>query len=190
MSGPGTPARWCCAVLLGLCGGLHAQESPSEAWTPIVQAAAAPGDAPGDRSASADLVLTQDAVGPLRAEVIDRGIASWYGARFHGRATASGELFDMHALTAAHPTLPFGTIVRVRSLVNDRVVDVRINDRGPHSGGRVIDLSRAAAAVLGLLQSGAGTKPVQLALLQADRVAPERPRRYVKARRTSGSAAR
>ena len=84
----------------------------------------------------------------------ERGRASWYGPRFHGRRTANGERFDMHAITAAHRTLPFGTMVRVRSLVNGREVDVRINDRGPYSHGRVIDLSYAAAAELGMLRLG------------------------------------
>ena len=91
-----------------------------------------------------------------------QGVASWYGPGFHGRKTASGERFDMNALTAAHRTLPFGTMVRVRSLVNGLTVDVRINDRGPFLKRRVIDLSKAAAKALGLLASGAGTKPVEL----------------------------
>jgi len=103
---------------------------------------------------------------PGRLREIGRGLASWYGGHFHGRRTASGERFDMHALTAAHPTLPFGTVVRVRSLVNGQEVEVRINDRGPHVKRRVIDLSRAAAQALGLLQSGAGTKPVLLSVMQ------------------------
>ncbi len=85
---------------------------------------------------------------------IQRGTASWYGERFHGRRTASGEAFDMHGLTAAHKTLPFGTRVRVRNLDNGREVVVRINDRGPFTRGRVIDLSRAAAAAIGMIQSG------------------------------------
>ena len=83
-----------------------------------------------------------------------RGGASWYGPRFHGRRTASGERYDMHAFTAAHRTLPFGTLVRVRSLVNGREVDVRIIDRGPYSRGRIIDVSRAAAEELGMLSLG------------------------------------
>jgi rare lipoprotein A len=100
---------------------------------------------------------------------LQRGIASWYGQRFHGRRTASGERYDMHALTAAHPTLPFGTIVRVRSLVNGREVDVRINDRGPYIRKRIIDLSRGAAEALGLLEAGTGTKPVVLSVPEAVR---------------------
>lgn len=94
------------------------------------------------------------------ARELERGEASWYGPGFQGRRTASGERYDMHALTAAHKTLPFGTLVRVRSLVTGREVDVRINDRGPFSAGRVIDMSRAAAEALGML--GLGVKDVLL----------------------------
>lgn len=83
------------------------------------------------------------------------GEASWYGGRFHGRTTASGERFDTHrAKTAAHKTLPFGVCARVRNLRNDAAVTVRINDRGPFIDGRVIDLSRLAAAEIGLLEHG------------------------------------
>jgi rare lipoprotein A len=85
---------------------------------------------------------------------IERGMASWYGERFHGRRTASGEPFDMNAMTAAHKTLPFGTQVRVRHARTGKEVLVRINDRGPHVRGRIIDLSRAAAASIGLVQTG------------------------------------
>ncbi len=91
------------------------------------------------------------------------GRASWYGKPHHGRLTASGERFDMHALTAAHPTLPFGTRLRVVNVDNDRQVEVRINDRGPSVPGRIIDLSYAAARALGAV--GAGTVPVKLTVL-------------------------
>ena len=94
------------------------------------------------------------------AREFERGGASWYGPGFHGRRTASGERYDMHALTAAHRTLPFGTLVRVHSLVNGREVDVRITDRGPYAHNRIIDVSRAAAAELGML--GLGFKQVVL----------------------------
>jgi rare lipoprotein A len=90
----------------------------------------------------------------------EQGKASWYGPRFNGRRTASGERYNMNELTAAHRTLPFGTRVRVRSLVNGKEVDVRITDRGPFSRGRVIDLSRAAAEAIGML--GLGVKDVLL----------------------------
>ncbi len=82
------------------------------------------------------------------------GKASYYSDDLHGKKTASGEAYDKNALTAAHPKLPFGTKVRVTNIENGKSVIVRINDRGPHTGGRVIDLSRAAAAEIGLLKSG------------------------------------
>jgi len=82
------------------------------------------------------------------------GVASYYGRRFHGRLTANGETFDMNAFTAAHRSLPFGSIVRVTNPKNSRSVIVRINDRGPFVAGRVIDLSRAAAEELGLIRRG------------------------------------
>lgn len=107
-----------------------------------------------------------------RAQADQVGSASWYGGKFHRRRTASGELFDMRALTAAHPTLPFGSFVCVRSTVNGRTVIVRINDRGPHTGKRVIDLSQAAAEELGMI--GLGLKPVELFALQdGERDCPE-----------------
>ena len=90
----------------------------------------------------------------LEGREIGRGLASWYGEPFHGRRTASGEIFDMNELTAAHKTLPFGTRLRVRNPVTGQEVLVRVNDRGPHVGGRIIDLSRAAAEQIGLIQSG------------------------------------
>lgn len=86
--------------------------------------------------------------------LIERGQASWYGGKFHGRRTASGEIFNKNELTAAHKTLPFGSRVRVRSVRNGREVVVRINDRGPYTRGRVIDLSQAAMKVLGLGSRG------------------------------------
>lgn len=89
-----------------------------------------------------------------------RGQASWYGPGFHGRRTANGERFNQNAMTAAHRTLPFGTQVRVTNLNNGRSAIVRINDRGPFIGGRVIDLSRGAASAIGML--GSGVAPVQV----------------------------
>ena len=80
----------------------------------------------------------------------EEGIASWYGHPFHGRPTASGEIYSMYAMTAAHRTLPFGTRVRVHDLDNGKSVDVRINDRGPFVEGRIIDLSYSAAQAMGM----------------------------------------
>ncbi len=83
-----------------------------------------------------------------------RGTASWYGKKFHGRKTASGEIYDMNKLTAAHPSLPFGTVVRITGLRNDKSTVVRINDRGPSIRGRIIDLSYAAAKQIDMIQAG------------------------------------
>lgn len=91
------------------------------------------------------------------------GIASWYGGKFQGRLTANGEVFDTNQLTAAHRELPFGTIVRVTNVENARTVVVRINDRGPFVDNRVIDLSRAAADLIGL--TAAGIAPVAIDIL-------------------------
>jgi rare lipoprotein A len=91
------------------------------------------------------------------------GTASWYGPGFHGKKTASGEIYDQTKLTAAHKTLPLGTKARVTNLDNGSAVEVEINDRGPFVGGRIIDLSRAAAGALGLVESG--TAPVRVELI-------------------------
>jgi rare lipoprotein A len=89
-----------------------------------------------------------------------RGTASWYGRRFHGQKTSSGEPYDMYAMSAAHPTLPIPSYARVTNLANDRSVVVRVNDRGPFHAERVIDLSYAAAAKLGFAE--AGSAPVEV----------------------------
>ena len=94
---------------------------------------------------------------------IESGTASYYAEKYNGKPTASGEIFDMHQLTAAHPHLKFGTIVKVTNLDNHRVVLVRINDRGPFVGHRVIDLSLAAAQELQMVKSGLA--PVTLEVL-------------------------
>jgi rare lipoprotein A len=93
----------------------------------------------------------------------EEGIASWYGRPYHGRPTASGEVYDMEKLTAAHRTLPFGTLVRVESLGNHKSIDVRINDRGPFTDNWIIDLSYAAARSLGMI--GPGTVKVRIEVL-------------------------
>jgi rare lipoprotein A len=90
----------------------------------------------------------------------ERGVASWYGPGFHGRKTANGETYDMHQLTAAHRTLPLGSVVYVRSLTNGRTVTVRVNDRGPFAKNRILDLSQAGAQALGMV--GAGTDRVEI----------------------------
>jgi rare lipoprotein A len=91
---------------------------------------------------------------------IEEGTASWYGIPFHGRRAADGEIFDMNSLVAAHRTLPFGSILRVTNLNNGRDVQVRVIDRGPFVGDRILDLARAAAMALDMI--GTGTAPVRI----------------------------
>jgi rare lipoprotein A len=105
---------------------------------------------------------------------IETGLASWYGQEFHGRPTSSREIYDMNDMTAAHKTLPLGTYVMVTNLGNDRSAVVRINDRGPFVRGRIIDLSYAAARVLGVV--GPGTARVRLEILRGFK-APDDPGR-------------
>ena len=93
----------------------------------------------------------------------ERGLASWYGHPYHGRPAADGEIYDMEKLVAAHRTLPFQTVVRVRNLINGKTVDVRIIDRGPFVEGRVIDLSHAAAKAIDLI--GPGVAQVEITIV-------------------------
>ena len=92
----------------------------------------------------------------------ETGVASWYGHPFHGRKTSNGERYDMYARTAAHKTLPMGSIVRVTNLENNKVAIVRINDRGPFVGDRIIDLSRASAEDLGIVRNGTGRVHIEV----------------------------
>ena len=108
---------------------------------------------------------------PSAQGFVERGIASWYGPKFHGRRTSSGETYDMHKMTAAHKTLPLPTYVSVRNLVSGQEIVVRVNDRGPFHGDRIIDLSYAAATTLGIARRGTG--PVEVRALEAG--TPPRP---------------
>lgn len=103
----------------------------------------------------------EDTLFPRIVRYLKQGIASWYGPEFHGKKTASGEIYDMYAMTAAHNTLPISSYARVTNLENQRSVIVRINDRGPFHGNRVMDLSYAAAKKLDLHQSGTGTVEIK-----------------------------
>ena len=106
-----------------------------------------------------------------------QGIASWYGQEFAGRTTANGEIFDPMQFTAAHRTLPFGTVVEVKNRKTSQAVQVRINDRGPYVGNRIIDLSYAAAQQIGLIEPGTGE--VEIAVVKMGRGELEPPAPYV-----------
>ncbi len=103
---------------------------------------------------------------------VQRGIASWYGIKFHGRRTSSGEIYDMHEMTAAHKTLPIPIYVHVKNLDNGRSTVVRVNDRGPFIDGRIIDLSYAAAKKLGV--RGPGTANVEISVVHEGQTQPRR----------------
>jgi len=113
-------------------------------------------------------------VGPQGVEL--EGMASWYGQEFAGRPTANGEIFDPETMTAAHRTLPFGTIIDVTNLKNGRTTRVRVNDRGPFVGNRIIDLSYAAARSLGMVEDGVSR--VRLAIVRLGRGEREPPQPY------------
>jgi len=110
-----------------------------------------------------------------------RGIASWYGTKFHEKRTSSGEEYDMYALTAAHKTLPLPTYVQVKNLKNGRKVIVKVNDRGPFHEGRIIDLSYAAGAKLGLLPKGTAQVEVKALSTRASRKKVSRAHYYLQA---------
>ena len=109
---------------------------------------------------------------PATTGTTQRGVASWYGKPFHGRATASGETYDMHGMTAAHRQLPLGTRVEVHNLDNGRKVKLRINDRGPFVRGRILDLSYGAAKVLGVVGPGLAKVEIRVLELGEGRLGP------------------
>jgi len=181
---------WATALLVLLLAGSGAWASdmrgdvrsevppaPLEQVVTVVEALA--NEAARDSASSASVMSTSPRQTPLDAvqdavknalnsaletvqsnSLVEAGMASWYGSAFQGRRTASGERFDMNQLTAAHKTLPLGTVVQVRNPLNGKTVEVTINDRGPFIKGRIIDLSYRAALALGIVQSG--RQPVEV----------------------------
>jgi len=143
-------------TLLGVAGCAHrASTARLPAQTPQ------PSLPPGQPAPSPPPAVERGPAVP--GEYVEEGVASWYGAPFHGRRTSNGETYDMRQMTAAHRTLPFGAIVRVTNLRNGKQAEVRINDRGPFVGNRVIDLSEAAAEAIEMV--GPGTAPVRLEII-------------------------
>ena len=157
---------------------LIARRAPKNPDTPAAPAPAVETSATPEAPVDEKYRLTGEA-----ALELERGLASWYGGQFHGRRTASGETYNKYALTAAHKTLPFGTIVRVRSLALGREVDVRINDRGPYARGRVIDVSQAAAEALGLTASGVVAVSLNIADALGDVIVSPRPAKKIRKKR-------
>ncbi len=142
--------------------GVFKNDGQTDAETPADE----PVEAPAVRKNDYSLSGAMPAGGGL---TLERGVASWYGKMFHGRKTSSGDAYDMYAMTAAHPSLPIPSYVRVTNLANGRSAVVRVNDRGPFHPGRVIDLSYAAAYKLGYVDQGHAN--VEIALVLPEEVA-------------------
>ena len=152
-------ATACAVALLALAGCAREPLRPAPPPAPVTppsgegiardEPRARYGNPPFYDVAGRRYVVLQSAVG-----FVEQGVASWYGPDFHGGRTATGETYDMHAMTGAHPTLPLPTWVRVTNLENGRSVVVRLNDRGPFARDRIIDLSRAAAEALDMVRAG------------------------------------
>jgi len=144
---------FCCVFFLSACGGGHRTGAPKTQDTGKLKGSQKPYTVMGQRY---EPLQTADGFSQT-------GIASWYGKDFHGKLTSNGEKYDMHAMTAAHKTLPLGVYVKVFNKANSKETIVRVNDRGPFVKGRIIDLSNAAAKVLGV--DIAGTAPVRIEAL-------------------------
>ncbi len=147
-------AIFCALAISGGCAHRTQTSQPPAQYPPT------PSPAPFPPSGAPAPVERQPAI---PGEYVEEGVASWYGDPFNGRRTSDGEIYDMHALTAAHRTLPFNSIVRVTNLRNGKQTQVRITDRGPFVANRVIDLSYSAAEALDMV--GPGTAPVRLEMI-------------------------
>jgi rare lipoprotein A len=157
----GLRAATAALALLALAGcareGLRPAPPPAPSLPPAPGSAGVPQDEPRARHGNPPFYEVDGrryVVLASAAGYVEEGTASWYGPDFHGGRTATGETYDMHAMTGAHPTLPLPTWVRVTNLENGRSVVVRLNDRGPFARGRIIDLSRAAAEQLDMIRAG------------------------------------
>jgi rare lipoprotein A len=148
------------ALLLGGCGALGGRDGgPSHSADMSHVPDPVPRNEPRSRYGNPDSYVVNGrryVVMNSAAGYVERGIASWYGTKFHGRRTSSGEIYDMNAMTAAHTSLPLPSYVRVTNLNNGRSTVVRVNDRGPFHDNRLIDLSYAAASKLGIVETGTG----------------------------------
>jgi rare lipoprotein A len=148
------------ALLLSLAATVAWAQTPAAPVAPAATPAPAP--APVAAPAAPAAAATKAAVAPAAAGDVTTGKAAWYGKKFNGRRTASGQRFNAASLTAASNTLPFGTLVKVTNLKNKKSVTVRITDRGPQQADRIIDVTRAAAARLGMLKSGVAEVEVKV----------------------------
>lgn len=148
-----TPSR-----ALSTRGVLPAESEPSDKPPAPARRSETPPIAPPETQQAPRVARIPE---PSQPTMTETGLASWYGPKFHGKRTASGEVFNQEHFTAAHPTLPWGSRVKVINLDNGKSVDVRINDRGPFKRGRIIDVSRAAARALSMVGRGITTVRIE-----------------------------
>ncbi len=170
------------ALMLVACGGSSIRDDGPPGSTRIPDLPPDPVPRPEARSKYGngpvyEVLGERYTVMPSSAGYRERGVASWYGTKFHGNLTSNREVYDMYEMTAAHKTLPLPTYVRVRNLRNDRSIVVRVNDRGPFVHNRIIDLSYAAALKLDMVRDGTGL--VEVTAINFDESSGDRPTRRV-----------
>lgn len=144
-------------ITLTACGPKHPNTAKNQPIAPTIEQPLPP-SVPAKTTAPSQPLPSAK----LKATYVEEGLASWYGPPYHNRRGSNGEIYDMHAMTAAHRTLPLGSVVRVTNPANGASVLVRITDRGPFIAGRIIDLSQAAARQIGLIQKGTAQVRVEV----------------------------
>ncbi len=167
--------------LLAVAGCASQRGRPAPLPAPVPGGDAVPRDEPRARSGNPPFYEVggrRYVVLPSAVGYVEQGIASWYGPDFHGGRTATGETYDMNSMTGAHPTLPLPAWVRVTNLDNGRNVVVRLNDRGPFSKNRIIDLSRAAAERLDMIRAGTARVEVRSLAREDSALATAQPMEY------------
>ena len=156
-------------IILAGCGhkpvSVAVPPAPSIEQTPSAESSEAKASESSSSSSSSGEAAISEIDPDAKPLLVETGIASWYGAPYHNRRGSNGEIYDMHAMTAAHRTLPLGSVVRVTCVENGESAIVRITDRGPFIEGRIVDLSQAAALKIGLVRKG--TAQVRLEVLKA-----------------------
>lgn len=175
-SRPFRPTLLLLCVVLGACSGgkVRDGEPDRSASSPVLPGDAIPRPEPLSRYGNGpvyEVLGKRYTVMPSAEGYVERGVASWYGTKFHGRLTSNREPYDMYAMTAAHKTLPLPTYVRVRNLKNGQSVVVRVNDRGPFVHNRIIDLSYAAALKLDMVDDG--TSLVEVTAISSSEMEPD-----------------
>ena len=171
------------AFCVAACSGQPRRDGPGTARVPDLPGDAVPRPEPRSKYGNGpvyEVLGKRYTVMPTSAGYRERGVASWYGKKFHGNLTSNREVYDMYAMTAAHKSLPLPTYVRVRNLANGRSIVVRVNDRGPFLHNRIIDLSYAAALKLDMVRDG--TALVEVTAINFDETPADRPVRELEPR--------